>query len=275
MVSVIIPTFNRGALIKKSVESVLGQSHRDFELIVVDDGSTDETAKVLNAVDGSFEVIRQENSGVSAARNRGIEAGRGEWFAFLDSDDLWKPAKLEEQMKWMRAHPQMKISQTDEIWIRNGIRVNPMKKHAKPSGWIFEKCLPFCVVSPSAVMIHRSLFEAYGLFDESLPACEDYELWLRLASKVPFGFIPQKLVVKYGGHADQLSKKHWGLDRFRVRALYNLLESKSLNPEQTTKVQKTLGEKCRILSDGSRKRGKLKEAETYLEMAEKAKEPVL
>lgn len=267
-ISIIIPTTNRASVLKEAIDSVLEQSYRDFELIVVDDGSTDETPQLLSQYGDKIKVIRQENKGVSAARNSGIAASQGEWIAFLDSDDLWKPQKLEKQVEWLKAHPQVRICHTDEIWIRNGTRVNPMKKHAKPAGWIFEKCLPFCVVSPSSVLIHKSVLESVGPFDETLPACEDYDLWLRVAAKFPFGFVAQKLIVKRGGHSDQLSHQFWGLDRFRVQSLKKLLESKSLKPNQAVAAKKVLDEKCQVLANGALKRGKNKEAEEYLKLCQ-------
>jgi len=267
LISVIIPTHNRAWVLKEAVESVLNQTTRDFELIVVDDGSTDETQDLLKQFGDKIKVIHQENRGVSAARNVGITASSGDWIAFLDSDDFWKPTKLEKQMKWLKAHPQVSICHTDEIWIRDGVRVNPMKKHAKPTGWIFEKCLPFCVVSPSSVMIHKSLFDVFGFFDEALPVCEDYDLWLRFSAKIPFGFVPEKLMVKRGGHKDQLSKLEWGLDRFRVPSIVKLLKTGNLKPKQKEAAQKMLKEKCRILSEGALKRGKVKEAQTYAMLA--------
>lgn len=267
MISVIIPTYNRAETLKEAIDSVLGQSYREFELIIVDDGSTDQTAEMLAGCEERVRVVRQANRGVSAARNAGVAAARGEWLAFLDSDDLWKPRKLEKQMGWLAAHPQVKICHTDEIWIRDGVRVNPMKKHAKPGGWIFEQCLPFCVVSPSSVVVHRSVLETVGLFDEQLPACEDYDLWLRVAMKYPFGYLPEKLMMKQGGHADQLSRKFWGLDRFRVQSLKKILSAGELKPEQAAAARRMLEEKCRILANGARKRGKVDEAEAYLAMS--------
>lgn len=268
MISVVIPTYNRAKFVKEAVESVLAQTYADFELIVVDDGSTDETQKVLAGYGDKIKVLQQANKGVSAARNVGIAQAKGEWIAFLDSDDLWKRNKLEKQMKWLASHRQVQICHTDEIWIRKGVRVNPMKKHAKPHGWIFEQCLPFCVVSPSSILIHQSLFEKHGNFDEELPACEDYDLWLRFAAKVPFGFVPEKLLTKRGGHEDQLSHKHWGLDRFRVQSLIKLVQSGTLKPEKLELAKKMLREKCQILATGAEKRGKLDEAKQYLSQME-------
>ncbi len=102
----------------------------------------------------------------------------------------------------------MRVCHTDEIWIRNGRRVNARKKHGKKGGWIFQHCLPLCAMSPSSIMIHRDVFTALGGFDERLPACEDYDLWLRITARYPVLFTRQPLIEKYGGHDDQLSRKY-------------------------------------------------------------------
>ena len=185
LVSVIIPTYNRGWIIKEAIDSVMVQDYRDFELIIVDDGSTDNTPDILNSYRGDIKVFRQENQGVSAARNRGLAAASGRFIAFLDSDDLWLPRKLRRQVDFFSSNPDACICQTEEIWIRNNMRVNPKKRHKKPRGMIFEPSLALCLVSPSAVMIRRSLFEEVGGFDETLPACEDYDLWLRISCRYP------------------------------------------------------------------------------------------
>src|SRR5690349_4705242 len=224
LVSVIIPTYNRKTMLAEAVASVLAQSYRDFELIVVDDGSTDGTAEDLRArFDARVNVIEQTRRGVAAARNRGVGAARGEYIAFLDSDDFWLARKLERQMAFVLA-ARREISQTEDIWIRNGVRVNPMKKHRKLSGDVFRASLELCLVSPSAVLMTRELFDGIGGFDESFPLCEDYDLWLRIAHNHDVDLLPEPLVVKRGGHTDQLSRSTWGLDRFRVRALKKLLD---------------------------------------------------
>lgn len=260
-VSVIIPTFNRETLLPRALSSVLGQTGVSFELSVVDDGSTDGTRALIEKDFPSVNYLHQNNQGPSAARNRGIERSRGQWIAFLDSDDEWLPGKLEAQLAFFRQNPSYRILQTEEIWIRNGKRVNAMNKHKKYGGFIFEKCLPLCAVSPSAVMIHKSLFEEIGLFDESLPACEDYDLWLRIAARHPVGLIEKPYVTRYGGHADQCSSKYPAMDLFRIRALVKILKSGTLSPEQTALAEKTLKEKSQIYIQGALKRGKAKEAE--------------
>jgi glycosyltransferase involved in cell wall biosynthesis len=233
----------------------------------VDDGSTDETASVLESF-GRLGVrfVRQENRGVSAARNVGAAAGSGEYIAFLDSDDLWLPGKLRAQAAFFRQRPEALICQTEEIWIRNGVRVNPGRRHRKPSGMIFLPSLERCLVSPSAVMLRRDFFDATGGFDETLPACEDYDLWLRIACRHPIYRIDVPLVVKRGGHPDQLSRQA-GLDRYRVRALNKLIESGRLDEAQRRAAADTLVTKCRIYAEGCRKRGRTAEAETFDRLA--------
>ena len=261
LVSVIIPTFNRAYCLAETIHSVLTQ--RSFELIVVDDGSTDDTQKVLQNFPDTRTIHLTENRGVSYARNRGIEEARGSLISFLDSDDLWEEGKLEAQVKWMQGHPDCQAVYTDEKWIRNGVRVNQMNKHQKYSGDIFKQCLPLCIVSPSSVMLRKSLLDEVGIFDESMPVCEDYDLWLRIAIRYPFKFLSDKLIVKRGGHEDQLSRKFWGMDRWRVYALEKLLRGDDLNPEQRGWVTEMLIEKSGVLIQGFAKRGKNEEAEVY------------
>lgn len=254
-VSVIIPFYNRRQTILRALQSVCNQSVEALEIIAVDDASNDGGGE---RVQREFPEVRllshAGNKGVSAARNLGISHAKGEWLAFLDSDDEWLPSKLAMQLARAETDSQYRIIHTDEIWIRNGVRVNPMKKHRKYGGEIFEHCLPLCAISPSAVMIHREIFDQVGLFDESLPACEDYELWLRICSKYPVAYIDQPLVKKYGGHADQLSRQHWGMDRFRIYALDKILQQGNLSELQHQAAVDTLLEKTRILLLGAVKR---------------------
>jgi glycosyltransferase involved in cell wall biosynthesis len=264
-VSVIIPTYNRRDFVREAIASVLAQSYRDFELLVVDDGSRDDTAAVVQEFEG-VRSISQPNRGVSAARNYGVALSNGELLAFLDSDDLWQPRKLACQVAFFTAHPETRICQSEEIWLRHGTRVNPHHKHRKTGGDIFVRSLELCLVSPSAVMLRRELFEQVGGFDESLPACEDYDLWLRIAATEPIHLLETPLVIKRGGHADQLSRRFWGMDRFRVAALGKLLDSGVLSAEQRRMVEETLRTKCEILAQGARKRGK--DGEPYLALAD-------
>jgi len=238
-VSVVVPTFNRAHLINRALQSVVSQTYRPLDLIVVDDGSTDDTCERVRTEYPHATLLSQSNQGVSAARNRGLSVAQGDWIAFLDSDDTWCESKIEQQLQALAKEPRSRICHTDEVWIRNGVRVNPMNKHLKSGGNIFKQCLPRCVISPSAVLLHRSVFEDFGSFDEELPACEDYDLWLRLSAKLPVTYLPEKLVVKYGGHDDQLSKKYWGMDRFRIASLEKLIRSGALT---TTQIQSAANE---------------------------------
>ena len=264
-VSVIIPTYNRGHILSDAIDSVLAQDFDDYELIVVDDGSTDNTMAILNGYSNKIKVCKQTNQGVSAARNHGIAVSSGELIAFLDSDDLWLPKKLAVQVAFFNSTPEAMICQTQEIWIRNGVRVNPKKRHQKPGGRIFKKSLELCLVSPSAVMLRRQLFDSVGLFDESLPACEDYDLWLRISSRFPVHLIDKPLIVKKGGHADQLSRMK-GLDRFRIRSLVKIINSGILTMVQKKAAISVLNRKCAIYANGCLKRNRPDEAMYYIQL---------
>jgi glycosyltransferase involved in cell wall biosynthesis len=260
-VSVIIPTYNRRSWVTEAIDSVLAQKYQNFELIVVDDGSDDSTATALQRYAGRIGYVYVAHGGVSRARNIGIRLSRASLIAFLDSDDLWLPAKLQRQVEYMAAHPDCCLCYTDEIWIRRGVRVNQGHKHRKYTGQIFEKCLPLCLISPSSVLIRRELLHEMGSFDESYPVCEDYALWLRITARHPVAFLSEALIVKRGGHADQLSRREWGMDRYRVRALQSLLAEVILSPEQQLAARQELLRKSRILERGYSKHGRLCEVE--------------
>lgn len=262
LVSVIIPTFNRGWALTEAVDSVLEQDYRHFELIVVDDGSTDDTSRLLRDYGNAITVIPQHNQGVSAARNKGFSRAEGELIAFLDSDDHWLQGKLRRQVEFFQKHPDALVCQTEEMWVRNGKRVNPKKRHKKPSGMIFEHSLELCLVSPSAVMMRKKLFDDVGVFDETLPACEDYDLWLRVACRHPVYLIDIPLIVKKGGHSDQLSQTP-GLDKYRIKSLVKLLKYEPLDRRRHGAATAVLKKKCIVYAGGCRKRGRVKEAKYY------------
>lgn len=252
-ISVIIPTFNRAKLLCRALDSVIAQSTEPTEVIVVDDGSEDNTANTVRRRYRDVIYIYQPNRGVSGARNRGLATATGEWIAFLDSDDEWLPAKLTVQSRALATNTEYQVCHTNEIWIRNGRRVNPMRKHEKYGGWIYEKCLPLCVISPSSVLIRRAVFEEVGYFDEELPACEDYDLWLRICAAHPVLYLDQCLLRKYGGHSDQLSKRFWGMDRFRVIAMEKMLADNSLSEAYRAATTQALLRRLEILLTGARK----------------------
>jgi glycosyltransferase involved in cell wall biosynthesis len=250
-ISVIIPTYNRLESLLRALDSVLGQSYKSFEIIVIDDGSTDKTADRIKQNYSDIKYIYQSNTGVSAARNAGIKHSTGDWLGFLDSDDEWHKDKLMHQSTLLVKNPEYLIVHSDEIWIRNGIRINQKKKHQKKSGYIFHDCLRLCVISPSSVIIHKSIFEDIGLFNQTLPACEDYDLWLRICSKYPVLCANKNLVYKYGGHNDQLSRKYWGMDRFRITALENIIKSGQLQSKDLQLAILTMHNKIKIYQNGA------------------------
>ena len=264
-VSVVIPTFNREGFIEQCVVSALQQSKKPDEVIVVDDGSSDKTWDVLRTLGfsdskeerNSLRYIFQRNKGVSAARNLGIKAAKFRYIAFLDSDDLWLEKKLEKQISSLESQSiRYRLSHTNEIWVRNGVRVNAHLKHEKNGGDIFIQCLKLCCISPSSSLVDRSVFDDFGFFDENLPACEDYDFWLRFCAFEDVHFVNEHLLIKNGGHDQQLSKKHWGMDRFRVIALEKLLKNHSLSEFKRKETIKELIFKLQVLIDGGRKRKK-------------------
>lgn len=274
-ISVIIPTYNRAAFLSETIQSVLDQDYFEggispplFELWVIDNGSTDQTKEIVRSFGKKIKYFYQEHKGISAARNQGLKYSSGDFIAYLDSDDLWLKNKMRAQMSFMEAYPKAMVCYTEEIWIRKGTYINPRKRHKKYSGWIFDRVLPLCLLSLSSALFRRDLFEKVGYFDETLPACEDYDFGIRTACRYPIHLIEQPLIIKRGGHADQLSKKFWGMDRFRVHALEKAL-GLELTPEQRRSVKKELVSKCQILVKGFRKRNKDEELQKYLSLIEK------
>lgn len=265
-ITAIVPTFNRIHSMPRALDSILNQSMPVSEIIVIDDGSTDGTTAILQKHYPQIRIITQTQCGVSAARNVGIKAASNEWLALLDSDDEWLPRKIEKQIESLRESPEYKVCHTEEIWVRNGKRVNPMNKHKKQGGWIYPMCLPLCAMSPSSILLHRSVLDDVGLFDESLPACEDYDLWLRICHRYPALFVEEPCIVKYGGHEDQLSRKYWGMDRFRISALRKILDSGALSQEYREMTLTMLQEKIRVYIAGAEKRGKTDEVMEYRNM---------
>lgn len=276
MVSAIIITYNRAAFLKEAIDSVLAQTYfqknpGDWELLVIDDGSTDDTRELVESYCQRSENIRYhytENRGVSPARNLGLNLAQGEFIAFLDSDDLWLKEKIQVQLSYLKAFPEAMFCLTEEIWIRHGRRVNQARKHQKYSGWVLDKVLPLCLLSLSSAMFRRRMFDEIGQFDESLPVCEDYDLGIRIALRYPYHFLSSPLIIKRGGHPDQLSRKYWGMDRWRIRALIKALEL-GVNPDQEKLIKQEIQKKCEVLISGFLKRGKTEEAEYYLKIKDK------
>jgi len=267
-VSVIIPSYNRAALLRKAIESVLTQSYDDFELIVVDSSSDNETPSLLQSFGESVTVLRQERKGPSAARNFGIENSSTEFIAFLDSDDWWHKDKLTLQLEAMEHNPSFLISHTQEVWYSQGRVLRQRGKHRKYHGFIFEHCLPLCAGSPSTVIARREFFSRVGMFDESFITCEDYDLWLRASIAHPFLLVDKALTFKDGGREDQMSRIHRvGMDRYRIQALLKILSPPCvLSQEQEHLARQELERKCRIYGAGCIKHGKIEEGNYYLSL---------
>jgi len=246
-VSVVIPTYNRSEFIAGAIDSVLAQTYTVDEIIVVDDGSIDDTKEVLSQYD-NIHVLYQTNRGVSCARNTGIKHAKNDWIAFLDSDDTWNDNKIEEQVNFHTSNPNIFISHTDELWIRNGKTIRQKKHQKKPSGFCFLDNISACKIGPSTTMIHKSIFDEVGLFDENLRVCEDYDLWLRVSREYDIGYVDLKLITKYAGHENQLSFSTFAIDTYRIKAL-----EKHLDGEYKTQVKEEIIKKSLLLIKGAKK----------------------
>ena len=298
-VAVVIPVRDRAAMVVEAIASVLAQTYRDLGVVVVDDGSADgsaesaETALARAAVPARVVRLPARDAptppgpprqptpvvaappaavcpgrrGVAAARNAGAAVFDARWLAFLDSDDLWLPAKLERQIAWLAERPRYRLAQTEERWLDGGRHRNPRAWHRKEEQLLlrsFERCL----VSPSAVVLSRELFAEHRGFDEAFAVCEDYELWLRITARERVGLVPERLVVKRGGHPGQLSRSTWGLDRWRVAALAKFLATVPLADAERAAAIAVARGKCAVLASGAERRGKRDEAERYRRLAD-------
>ncbi len=259
-ISVVIPTFNRISLVARAIDSVLKQSLNPYEIIVVDDGSDDGTSEMIKNKYKSIKLIQQQNNGVSAARNNGIKHAKGDWIGLLDSDDEWTEKKLENKADRLVKTPEYDFCHTNEIWIRNGVRVNQRKKHEKYGGYIFDKCLDICRISPSSVLFRKNILDHIGWFDSQLPVCEDYDLWLRITSEYRILFIDEPLIIKYGGHDDQLSHSVESIEFFRIKSLENLLDRTELSTSNRVLAIQMIIKKYNIYLSGLVKRKKQSEA---------------
>ena len=257
-ISVVIPTLNRINTLQRALDSVINQTYKPAEIIVVDNGSSDGTLKFLREQYPKITILTENKIGVSSARNKGIKTSINQWIALLDSDDAWHPKKLEIQTSMLdSALKEYNLIHTDEVWFRNNKHINQMKKHKKQGGYIFERCLSLCCISPSSVLFKKNILDKVGLFDESLPVCEDYDVWLKICSSEEVLFAQDKLTYKYGGHKDQLSKSYWGMDRFRIKSIENIIKNFDLTYKQKKQAKKELIKKLKIIINGAFKRNNL------------------
>ena len=257
-ISVVIPTLNRINTLQRALDSVINQTYKPAEIIVVDNGSSDGTLKFLREQYPEITILTENKLGVSSARNKGIKKSINQWIALLDSDDAWHPRKLEIQTSMLdSALKEYNLIHTDEVWFRNNKHINQMKKHKKQGGYIFERCLSLCCISPSSVLFKKNILDKVGLFDESLPVCEDYDMWLKICSSEEVLFAQDKLTYKYGGHKDQLSKSYWGMDRFRIKSIENIIKNFDLTYNQKKQAKEELIKKLKIIINGAFKRNNL------------------
>lgn len=268
-IDVIIPTYNRAEVLQTAIDSVLKQTYKDFEIYIVDDGSTDDTQLLLEKYRkiSNVHIHYQTNRGVSSARNLAVHNSKNEWISFLDSDDLWLPNKLELQTEYLKKHPHIRFLNNDEIWVRNGIRVNPKLKHQKSNENIFQRSLDFCLISPSTVIMKRDLFLECGCFDESFTVCEDYDLWLKILVREEIGFSNEQVTIKNGGHEDQLSTKFAAMDYWRIKSLVKLYQAnEKLSQLQQEQIKNVLVKKSEILLRGYLKHNNQKAFDEISEM---------
>jgi glycosyltransferase involved in cell wall biosynthesis len=281
LVSVIIPVYNRPLLLREAAESVFAQTFSDFELILIDDGSGDDTPLTIEELrkretdPKRLRVVRQKHTGMPGqVRNRGAAEARGNYIAFLDSDDLWKPEKLSRQVDVFRNNSAadgsgvpVRLCHTREIWLREGREISQAGQRHKRAGDIFPDALQKCIIGPSTVMMERSLFEETGGFREDLEIAEDYEYWLRITDAYPVEYIDEALVTKRAGRWEQLSEKYGHIEYFRLRGLKSLVDAGTFTGEHRRTAEAELAEKCRIYGAGCRKRGRTEDAELYEDLA--------
>ncbi|MEK6773970.1 MAG: glycosyltransferase family A protein [Bdellovibrionota bacterium] len=259
LVSIVIPVYNRLPLLQRALKSLQQQTFQDFEIVIVDDHSTEDVGLAMKEFPVRY--LKTVGKGVSAARNTGIRATTSEFVAFLDSDDEWVSSKLEKQMSFLSADFSCSMVHTNEVWIRQGQEVKQNSKHRKLGGRIFSECTNLCIIAPSSVLVRRSLFDRVGIFDESFPVCEDFDLWLRITAEEDIGFLSEALTIKHGGHKDQLSVQYHSMDLWRVRALVKHINNQSLIPSEHAALKQSLKYKCEILLKGFEKHQNFENAE--------------
>ena len=262
MVSVVIPTFNRRDYITIALDSVLAQNYKDYEIVVIDDGSRDDTKEVLRPYQDAISYFYQENRGISGARNRGIRESRGDYIALLDSDDYWLPEKLKRQVDRIRKEPEcgMVATRCSSIAPDGTFR---KKNRPGKSGWILNDIFKANFIRTSSALITRKCFDTVGLFDESLPEGEEYDLWLRIAKQYPIAFINEPLTVytdnPHGVSTDSLAGR-----LIRLKVLEKEYLKESIPPQL---YKKRMSRNYHYVGRHYLKRGKKSEGMQYLRQA--------
>ncbi|MBN1649122.1 MAG: glycosyltransferase family 2 protein [Spirochaetales bacterium] len=263
--SVIVPFYNRAEMLHEALASVFVQEYPDLQVIIVDDGSTDDWKGQISGFE--VEAIEIPHCGLPGkVRNEGIRRAGGEYITFLDSDDLWLEGKLELQLAEIvkSGHP---LCHTREIWDRNGTIVSQRKqKHAR-SGDVFGDALKKCIIGPSTVLMEKKLFSECGMFREDIEIAEDYEMWLRITDRYEVCYVDKPLVCKRAGDWPQLSEKYGMIELFRIKALRKLVDGNVFSGKNRAQAAAELALKCRIHAQGCRKRSKVGEAAEYEQLA--------
>lgn len=249
LVSVIIPSYNCEPYIRQTITSVLDQSMKDLELIVVDDGSSDNTCQLVQQFGERVRLIRQQNARVCAARNRGIREARGQYLCFMDHDDAWFPHKLEVQLKTLQQYPQAAAVCSNFIcWYPDAQGVYPaidsfklsedlLATDPEQSGWIYHRLLLDCCMLTSSTMIRAKVFEHCSAFDESLPYSEDWDLWIRLSRDYPLIKLAAPTTL-YRQHPAQGNRIVREVD-YRTRLLENAVQQWGLVSQDGRAIRRT------------------------------------
>jgi glycosyltransferase involved in cell wall biosynthesis len=289
--TVVVPTCNRREMVAQALQSVLAQTYRNFELVVVDDGSTDGTPmhlmRLLGAEPRAVEILSRmnpaalnpffhqfvhdgipiqyqyhPNRGLGAARNRGIRHARGTYVAFLEAEDLWEPTHLQAQIAFLDGDGWARIARVGGRQAKDGTRARRSRRAEEASGWIFSQALEACPAGLSCAVVHRGCFAECGTFDENMPACDDYDLWLRLAARFPIHYVAGPEVT-HRSPRPELASHSWTWDRFRVYALEKAFQSGQLNPEQRFLVSQEIVRRCEHLVEGYRRQKSEERANFY------------
>lgn len=259
----------------RALKSVHAQTFLDYEVLIVDDGSTDESLLQLQELKQqlkptqNWHIISQQHSGVSVARNNGVAHAQGQWIAFLDSDDEWIAQKLEKQMAYLEHNKECHIVYNNEVWVRNGKKVNPPQKHKKGAGNIFLASTKECLIGCSTVVMKKTLFQSVGGFRPDFIVCEDYDLWLKITAQHDVGYISETLTVKYGGRSDQLSNSIKCMDHYRVMSLQSILSNRFVRAQDKKDIYALILQKCEILLNGYLKHKNMQNYQDVFELKEK------
>jgi glycosyltransferase involved in cell wall biosynthesis len=217
-VSVVIPAYNAARYLADAIESVLAQSYKDVEILVVDDGSTDDTPSVATHYEGVVRYIRQDNQGVAAARNRGIGESRGRYVAFLDADDVWETAKLEHQVQALADQPGCLACYTAATVVEEGLVPVKVERRGPLAPTQLELFFANRIGTPSSVLVDRDLLNRAGGFDTGLSQCADWEMWIRLRGHASFCYVDEPLI-QYRQHTANMSRSASLLEQDSLRAL--------------------------------------------------------